>query len=258
MSQTYRSLSAHQSLTAHVPQLLAPVATFAIFAVVASQNDTSLNVTTMFTSLSLILLLCQPLFFTFQFVMDLASIIGCFERIEKFLEAETRLDHRVFLSQDSIPEASVMDAQTRLTSHGSGIELTIVEGSQPEGDRSASQSGESIRVKDGAFGWTADAQPILHDISFTAKEGQLTLLIGAVASGKTTLLKALLGEVPSSKGFVYVKNTEAAFCDQTPWLVVSFFSPKYLWLAGLCFLKLGINVNVRMLRSREISLVSLT
>lgn len=45
------------------------------------------------------------------------------------------------------------------------------------------------------------------------------MFIGPVASGKTTLLKALLGETPSSKGFVHISTLDFSFCDQTPWLL---------------------------------------
>ena len=44
------------------------------------------------------------------------------------------------------------------------------------------------------------------------------MIVGPIASGKSPLLKALLGETPSSKGFVYVATREIAFCDQSPFL----------------------------------------
>jgi ATP-binding cassette subfamily C (CFTR/MRP) protein 1 len=54
----------------------------------------------------------------------------------------------------------------------------------------------------------------------TIPTAQLTAIIGPVASGKSTFLKALLGEIPVSQGSVRVRtNSNIAFCDQTPWLL---------------------------------------
>lgn len=41
-------------------------------------------------------------------------------------------------------------------------------------------------------------RPVLHDISFAARPGQLTVIVGPNGSGKTTLLRALTGELRHS------------------------------------------------------------
>jgi ABC-type bacteriocin/lantibiotic exporter with double-glycine peptidase domain len=83
----------------------------------------------------------------------------------------------------------------------------------------ADVGADSIIVRNGTFGWSSSDEPVLKDISFSIKASRLTMVIGPVACGKSTLLKALLGETPSSEGFVYVSTIEVAFCDQTPWLI---------------------------------------
>lgn len=76
-----------------------------------------------------------------------------------------------------------------------------------------------INIRSGTFGWKNDGASVLQDINLSIKRLQLTIVIGPVASGKTTLLKAFLGETPSSKGFIHVSTLDFAFCDQTPWLL---------------------------------------
>jgi ABC-type multidrug transport system fused ATPase/permease subunit len=76
-----------------------------------------------------------------------------------------------------------------------------------------------ILVRSGAFGWKKDEGPILQDVNMSISRSQFTILVGPVACGKTTLLKALLGETPSSKGFVHVSTLDFSFCGQTPWLL---------------------------------------
>jgi ABC-type uncharacterized transport system fused permease/ATPase subunit len=38
-----------------------------------------------------------------------------------------------------------------------------------------------------------------------------------VGCGKSSLLKAILGELPVMGGTVHLSSTRIAFCDQTPW-----------------------------------------
>ncbi|KAK6455815.1 P-loop containing nucleoside triphosphate hydrolase protein [Scheffersomyces xylosifermentans] len=61
----------------------------------------------------------------------------------------------------------------------------------------------------------------LEDINFTAKKGQLTCVVGRVGSGKTTLIRALLGEIPLKKSEnTHVKvNGTIAYCSQSPWIM---------------------------------------
>lgn len=45
------------------------------------------------------------------------------------------------------------------------------------------------------------------------------MLIGPVASGKSTLLQALLGEIVQMRGEVWYHSSDIAFCGQQPWLM---------------------------------------
>lgn len=64
----------------------------------------------------------------------------------------------------------------------------------------------------------ASADLVLRDISFSITHGSLAMLIGPVASGKTTLLKAILGETVCERGSITVTSRRMAYCSQTPWL----------------------------------------
>jgi ABC-type bacteriocin/lantibiotic exporter with double-glycine peptidase domain len=105
-----------------------------------------------------------------------------------------------------------------LRSDSDDIELQTLQPIFPTADHQT-QNADAIIIRNGTFGWGASDDPVLRDISFSVKTSSLTMIIGPVACGKSTLLKALLGETPSSQGFVYVSTTEVAFCDQTPWLI---------------------------------------
>ncbi|KAK6200451.1 uncharacterized protein RJT21DRAFT_107434 [Scheffersomyces amazonensis] len=56
---------------------------------------------------------------------------------------------------------------------------------------------------------------------FTAKKGDLTCIVGRVGTGKTTLLRSLLGEVTAIKGdnSTIKVNGTVAYCSQSPWIM---------------------------------------
>lgn len=49
---------------------------------------------------------------------------------------------------------------------------------------------------------------ILHDISFTARPGEITAIIGPNGCGKSTLLKTISGIIPASNGSVYYNEAD--------------------------------------------------
>ncbi len=57
----------------------------------------------------------------------------------------------------------------------------------------------------------------LKNISFEVTPGKLTGVIGTVGSGKSSLLMALLGEMPNIKGDIKV-NGKIFYVSQEPWI----------------------------------------
>ncbi|KAI5968496.1 hypothetical protein KGF57_000197 [Candida theae] len=74
----------------------------------------------------------------------------------------------------------------------------------------------TVEVENATFSWDRD-NVALSEISLAAKNGQLTCIVGKVGAGKSALIKAILGEVPISKGTVKV-NGSIAYCAQQPWI----------------------------------------
>lgn len=140
-------------------------------------------------------------------VPALMGALNCCERVQTFLLSDTKSDHRILIG------ASIDDEQ----SNASTTELISRSGIGSR-DVSENHSG-AISVRDGSFGWKLSEPPVLSNLNFSISPSQLTMIVGPVASGKSTLLKALLGETPSTSGFIYISNMEIAFCDQTPWLI---------------------------------------
>ncbi|KAF4829664.1 ABC transporter FUM19 [Colletotrichum tropicale] len=166
------------------PILLAPVFTLAF----TSQD---LDVTTIFTSISYLFLLTEPLSTLFQIAPQLLAGFSCLRRVQDFLEKDSRHDFR-----------NCTDTNT-MTSE----KPTATSGNPP-----------AIKIISGSFGWSEQTF-VLKKLDLSIPSG-LTVVIGPVASGKSTLCKAMLGETPFSEGQVImgVDTRVVGYCDQAPFL----------------------------------------
>ncbi|XP_031594894.2 canalicular multispecific organic anion transporter 1 [Oreochromis aureus] len=75
----------------------------------------------------------------------------------------------------------------------------------------------AVSVCDGSFAWEKDANPLLKNVNLDIKPGQLVAVVGAVGSGKSSLMSALLGEMYSTKGFINIQGS-LAFVPQQAWI----------------------------------------
>ncbi|KAF2687109.1 P-loop containing nucleoside triphosphate hydrolase protein [Lentithecium fluviatile CBS 122367] len=168
-------------------QLLGPPLTFAF-------TKQTLDASTMFTSLAFLTLLTLPLSYIFEGLPQISSALACINRIQTFLEGENRHDFRQVLADTKqIAEKAVVDTEA--------------------------SSGAELVIEDGHFGWEAD-NFVLQNVYTRVSKSSLTIIVGPVGSGKSTFCKALLGEIPFSKGSVVLGNRVArvGFCDQSAFL----------------------------------------
>ncbi|KAF2001413.1 multidrug resistance-like protein [Amniculicola lignicola CBS 123094] len=204
---------------AFIPMMLSPVATFAFYAIISAKEGSTLDAPKLFASLALLLLITQPLLGVLQDIVQLRSTFGCIERIEKFLVAETRSDHRLQMSNTSQPTASsVEELSDAWQMSRDDIELVGAAQGIPNPEEQ-NLSSDVVRIQSGSFAWSKGGSAVVRDVDVSIRRSQLTMLIGPVASGKSTLLKAILGESFTTEGFVYSSHHEAAYCEQTPWLI---------------------------------------
>lgn len=177
----------------YAPLALCPVMTFAVTA-------RTLNVSTIFTSMSYLLLLADPLTYLFQNTPNLLAAFACLDRIQAFLEKDSRLDFR-----HSKLDRSTSEHDERQSESSNGRE----------------RADSMITISNGNFGWEADKLS-LKNINLDIPASHLTMVVGPVASGKSTLCKVLLGEVPISQAQVTMNSGFASrsvgYCDQTPYL----------------------------------------
>jgi ABC-type multidrug transport system fused ATPase/permease subunit len=199
----------------NVSDIFAPGAAFAIYVIVAMVNGQTLNVTLAFTALSLIALLVAPIRAIVFAIPPLIAAVGCFDRIQKFLSSPTKRDYPILVSAS--PGGSSSTAKLDTLAQNMALE-SVIELDEITAPAEASLSPSTIRVRNLTLFWSEEATPVIDDVSLDFQPGQLTMIVGPVGCGKSSLLKGLLGEIPSSKGHVYISQANAAFVDQSSWI----------------------------------------
>ena len=186
-----------------------------IAAVYLNHNDNGLGVAEVFTALSVMVLISLPLANLLVLYPLIASGIACFGRIQTFLLLENRKDYRLFLEEYKA-EMPRLD-QSSSTAPGA-IELKTMNPGSNATSTTGASSTSVVELENASFK-TKDDTEVLHSISLKIPPSKLTLLIGRVGCGKSSLLKAILGEMYITSGSLVVRTPSIAYCDQVPWLM---------------------------------------
>ena len=231
--------------TAYTSTALTPVVAFGVYILLAKYEHYPLmDNGKVFSSLALMQLLLEPVAFLITALSGLMSAMGCYERIRIYLNSEDRdnIDNIDNIEQvDVIPSSETLlsryNTNSKNDSDGLSFQLTTQE-----------KRAICIVANSASCGWDKGKGPLLRNLDFQITRGQLTMIIGPVSSGKSTLLKALLRETPEAIGFSRQGFRDAAYCAQTPWLTNgtvkenimgdSHYDPKwYGTVVGACALE---------------------
>lgn len=191
----------------NVASALGPATAFIIY-VTAAKGDEVLDVPRAFTTLSLISLLSGPvstLIFSFP---PLLEALACVARIQKYLLAEERVDHRVSDTHDEI------SATERITMEGDDTELRTI---RPKPSDSSFHR-PIVRLQCVSLAWQHSGPAAVNQVSIDLPQQSMTFIVGPVGCGKSTLLKGILGELAPKEGIVTIHSRRTAFVDQNPWV----------------------------------------
>jgi ABC-type bacteriocin/lantibiotic exporter with double-glycine peptidase domain len=84
--------------------------------------------------------------------------------------------------------------------------------------RSITANDTSMKLTDVSITGASSEKPILKNINMRIEPGSVVMISGPVGCGKTTLLKALIGEVPLQTGAIESALSLVAYADQVAWL----------------------------------------
>ncbi|KAM4599398.1 ATP-binding cassette sub-family C member 2-like [Fundulus diaphanus] len=167
------------SVSTFISNCAPALVSLATFAVfVAVSSDNILTAEKAFTSISLFNILRSPLSMLPMLIASIVQTAVSKKRLEKFLGGDD-LDSDIVRHDPSFVSA--------------------------------------VSICDGSFAWEKDSEPLLKNVSLDIKPGGLVAVVGAVGSGKSSLLSALLGEMHSTKGFINIQGS-LAFVPQQAWI----------------------------------------
>lgn len=114
------------------------------------------------------------------------------------------------------------DSQRPGTTDASDVELVRMERTEIQPLPASSSSSTAISLEKCSFGWGASTPAAGNQVSLSIPfmpDGFLAIVVGPVGCGKSTFLKALIGETPVLEGKMVVNSSDVAFCDQSSWLI---------------------------------------
>jgi len=189
---------------------MSPTVTFIVYSVLAKIAGTdSLSTSQAFTSLAIIRLITQPATMLLISIPQVLSTMACFGRIQQYLVCMEKSELRI--TMDSPDQAS--NSSEKFNS--SSAELTSI----TEPTRTSLAQTSAIKISNATIRPAPPPiLPALHDVSIDFPASGLTMILGPVGSGKSTLIKAVLGELICDTGSCAVSSQDIAYCAQKPWL----------------------------------------
>ncbi|XP_041458076.1 ATP-binding cassette sub-family C member 9-like isoform X2 [Lytechinus variegatus] len=80
----------------------------------------------------------------------------------------------------------------------------------------------ALKVTNGSFSWSGETRtPIISDVNIDIPAGKLTMIVGKIGAGKSSLLSAMLDEMITLNGDVKQRSKKigVAYAAQTAWLI---------------------------------------
>ncbi|KAK1958778.1 ABC multidrug transporter [Colletotrichum sublineola] len=218
MSKKFRMFIVRIILISNLSDQMTPavVVTAAVFWTRAD----GFTISQTFTSLAIVALVSTPLANLIGSYPTFVSSVACFGRIQEFLVQDERKHEQVrgiqpTAKRRSVSTASIPDTSSDTASKHRAIEMKATNSQQP-----SQRSGLAISLENVTVGVEGKEEPILRDITLSIPRAKYTEVTGVVGCGKSTFLKAILGEMSLKSGNIrFVEpNMSVAFCEQSAWL----------------------------------------
>lgn len=171
-----------------------------------SKLETGLSIRNVYTMLAILTLAMGPLMEVLDSYSFVLAFVKTLNRVQDYLELEEQTDCR----QTVIEEAGVNPINEQATE--------ATEDTPHREEQNARSVRPVIRLVDSTVGYDTANPAVLRNVSLSVYRHQICMVVGATASGKSTLIKTLLGETDRLSGSIYVEPGPSGFCDQTPWL----------------------------------------
>ncbi|KAK1565943.1 P-loop containing nucleoside triphosphate hydrolase protein [Colletotrichum navitas] len=218
MSKKFRMFIVRIILISNLSDQMTPavVVTAAVFWTRAD----GFTISQAFTSLAIVALVSTPLANLIGSYPAFVSSVACFGRIQEFLvQDEHKPEHvqgiQAVSKRNSMITVSIPDISPDTASTHRAINMKAMSSQQP-----SQRSGLAISLENVTVGVEGKEEPILRNITLSLPRAKYTEVTGVVGCGKSSFLKAILGEMPLTSGNIRFAepSMSVAFCEQSAWL----------------------------------------
>ncbi|KAK1659593.1 ABC transporter [Colletotrichum godetiae] len=222
LSKRFRRLSSFNVCLVNLPSLFSQFFTFAIFAIAAKvQGNSFVTVSQAVTALSILSVLMEPLGMMLVVIPQAYAALGCFQRIQDFLASESWDNKRLSECPLETTNLESHDESEMFQTPPGNNHVEMIQRPQSTPKKPLPHTifnSDHVIIHKATVGWQGSSH-VIKDLSLRIGQNHhLTVILGPVGCGKSTILKAILGEATIFNGSVWVSSKELAYCDQSPWV----------------------------------------
>lgn len=200
---------------------IAPLAGFisVVTLISAGEQITAFNLFTILSTLNIInFSVSVAMGYLLPLVAEANTAIN---RIEKFLSIPTYSERRIKFASRRGPRGflslSLKDIPSTVRQENIKVERAKLISFSNKGGIPVTETNDLIILNVSASWDRHEERMALKDVSFSLKNGQMMAVTGSVGSGKSSLLMAILGELPAINGTILFGGT-VAYVPQIPWV----------------------------------------
>ncbi|XP_041114287.1 ATP-binding cassette sub-family C member 9-like isoform X3 [Polyodon spathula] len=221
-----KTFALYTSLSIFMNAAVPIAAVLVTFMTHAYTSSTELSPAVAFASLALFHILVTPLFLLSTVVRFTVKAIVSVQKLGEFLLSDEIGDDSWRNGETSVSLESCKKhpgAHTKAINRKLPLRYQLDSFEQPSRRQPRPTETEDIAVKvnNGFFSWGSNVAT-LSDINMHIPTGQLTMIVGQVGCGKSSLLLAMLGEMQTIGGKVHWSNknrNSVAYAAQKSWLL---------------------------------------
>ncbi|KAM9312905.1 ATP-binding cassette sub-family C member 9 [Gastrophryne carolinensis] len=253
-----KTFALHTSMSIFMNAAIPIAAVLATFVTHEYVESEALSPANAFASLSLFHILVTPLFLLSTVVRFAVKALVSVQKLNEFFTSDEIRDD----SARNCDSPSMFDAcrkqpgiHSRAFNRKQPLRYQMDRYDPPPRRRNPNSEEAAIKVIGGYFSW-GTGLATLSNIDIQIPTGQLTMIVGQVGCGKSSLLLAILGEMQALEGKVTWNNknrNSVAYAGQKPWLLnatveenITFGSPfnkqRYKAVTDACSLQPDIDL----------------
>ncbi|XP_061084939.1 ATP-binding cassette sub-family C member 9 isoform X4 [Conger conger] len=220
-----KTFALYTSMSIFMNAAIPIAAVLATFVTHAYLSQTKLTPSQAFASLALFHILVTPLFLLSTVVRFAVKALVSVQKLGEFLQSDE-------IGDDSWRNGDMAVSLESCRKHSGGTkainrkqplsyQLDSYEQSARRNLRPTDSEDAAVKVSNGSFSWGSNLST-LSEISIRIPAGQLTMIVGQVGCGKSSLLLAMLGEMQTTEGSVHWSNKNrysVAYATQKSWLL---------------------------------------